>query len=173
MKGILFVLAVGICLFSAYKTKLNYYQKMTVKAILAYLSAAALVLSLVVLISTGIGAGSVIKEDTLAERMERAVWYTGRGEFENLTSFMKYNHCYEKEFDHLWEQIDMYDEYHLYLIYEKGAQARAGKPEEELWRLRAEEHKQKLLEICKNSVFEENKPYAEYYGTVVWNGNTF
>lgn len=168
MKGILFVLACIIMAVSFYKTRLNYYQKMALKVVLAYFSVLAFGISFIMLIVTGINVGTVIKEDTLEERLQSAAWYTSNGDFDSLESYMEYHACYEEEFDHLWEQIDMYDRYNLYEIYTKAAEARKGTPEEEIYLTGADEQKQKLLEICESSTFSENELYAEYYGSIVW-----
>ncbi len=151
-----------------YKTKLSYYQKMTVKAVILYIAVCVFGMSVLTMIGTIGGVIYTSYEDTIEARMDSYSWYCSNGDFDSLAMMLNYNESYEEEFDYLWEQVDMYDTYNQYQIYRKAAECATGEEDRMFYEKQAEKYKAVLQKICRESVFEENVLYAEYYGTVVW-----
>ncbi len=151
-----------------YKTKLSYYQKMTVKAVVLYITVGAFGLSVLAMLGTIGGVIYASYEDTVEARMDSYSWYCSKGDFDSLSMMMDYDESYEEEFDYLWEQVDMYDTYNRYQIYRKAAENAVDEERRQFYEMQAEKCKETLQEICRESRFEENVLYAEYYGTVIW-----
>lgn len=151
-----------------YKTKLTYYQKMVVKIILAYFAVCAFGLAVLAMIGTIGGVLAASYEDTIEARLDNYSWYCSNGDFDSLSMMLDYDESYEEEFDYLWEQVDMYDTYNQYQIFVKAAETATDEEDKVLYMKKALECKETLQEICRESTFEENVLYAEYYGTVVW-----
>lgn len=151
-----------------YKTKLSYYQKMTVKAVVLYITVGAFGLSVLAMLGTIGGVIYASYEDTVEARMDSYSWYCSKGDFDSLSMMMDYDESYEEEFDYLWEQVDMYDTYNRYQIYRKAAENAVDEERRPFYEMQAEKCKETLQEICRESRFEENVLYAEYYGTVIW-----
>jgi len=163
------IIVVGVLVWAVGQyTKLDFYKKLVTKAVLAYVALGALGLGILALLVTSGGVIVVHYEDTIENRLDSYAWYCANGDFDSLSQAMYYDNSYEEEFDYLWEQVDMYDTYNQYQIFIKAAGAAKEPQKQEYYLTMAEECKQTLLAICRESTFEENVLYAEYYGTVVW-----
>lgn len=168
MEGIVVLAFIILGSITFYKTKLSYYQKMTVKAVVLYVAVCAFGLSVLAMLGTIGGVIYASYEDTVETRMDSYSWYCSKGDFDSLSMMLSFDESYEEEFDYLWEQVDMYDTYNQYQIYRKAAENAVDEEHRVFYETRAEKCKETLQEICRESRFEENALYAEYYGTVVW-----
>lgn len=167
MEFVIIIAAVLIWLWDVYR-KMSFYKKVVTKAVLAYVALGVLGIAMLILIITSAGVIGVHYEDAVENRMDSYAWYVSNGDFDSLSQSMHYDNSYEEEFDYLWEQVDMYDTYNQYQIFVKAAKEAEDASDKQYYIEMAEECKQTLMDICRESEFEENVLYAEYYGTVVW-----
>ena len=168
MQVFIILIYVVLWIVNWYSNKLGYYQKFAVKSILAWLSVVFFGLNLLVAITSIQISYEEILDHDINYRLERVESNLAKGEFEHAETVLSLYDCYEPEFDYAWEQVDMYELYNRYLIYVKAAENETDADMKERFEEKALEMKETLIEVCKNSTYDKNILYAEYYGTLIW-----
>lgn len=168
MEGIIIVVYLIIMVVNWYSNKLGYYQKFAVKSVLTWISIGFFAVGLMVAVASISMSYEEIMDHDVSYRLERVESNLVKGDFDYVKSILELYDCYEEEFDYAWEQVDMYELYNRYLIYTKAAKAETDSLMRERFAEKAQQMKSDLIKLCKESTFEKNKLYAEYYGELVW-----
>lgn len=159
---ILLVLIIGL---GWYMMRLTDTGRMIAKGVMIYLLGAGCVIAVIVFVaSIGIAAG-MVKENSVADRMEFVEYSYYNGDYGDMRETLFLNDCFEEAFAPYWEIAEAEQTYHEYLIYEKAA-AQNGDEREE-YEKRMADSREKLLMICQNSVFEQNRTLLARYADFV------
>lgn len=156
----LLVLTAGIAAFYFFLYRgFTDSQKLNFKIVLVYVSGVCLLLAVLMMVFSVKEASEYEKERTVAARMQNVQHILSRGEFSSLASQMQYSASYEADFEYVWERLEMYECCNCYLMYAQAAQ----NTQDAAYEKAAEEYRQKLLLLCGDPEYTENRDHGAYY----------
>ena len=97
--------------------------------------------------------------ESKAGRLQRASRERQIGDYGYLAETLTLYRDYEEEFEPDWEGASMYRYRWMYTMFRKASERMPG---DEAMLARTKEYEQKLLDICENPTYEENREYGQY-----------
>ena len=159
MIGVLIFIALVVTFYFNVYRRWNYKQKFTCKTIMIYLSLICTIFWGWYTIDTIVAVVETEQRNMLESRLERAERTVRNDDWSWFADHMDLDRNYEKEFEYLWERLYMYTASGRYRIFNAASKANLGEKYDD----KAVFWQEKLLEICKEPVYEENISYGRAF----------